>query len=202
MTRLSPIVGRLTALALLIFGCLAVWAWVINPIGARFAEYNDSIDNSRQLLSRYSHLARQRPILEAALDDLVENEHYRDLVLAGSSVDLMGAALQKQMTEVISRYGGQVRSTQLLADEVEGNFQRIKIRVNMTSDMESLFEVLHAIESAKPLLFLDNVYIKGSRASGAFAKRRKILAGVTPTSENARLQVAFDVLAYGGIRGS
>ena len=72
----------------------------------------------------------------------------------------------------------------------------------MTGDMESFFNVLHAIESARPLLFLDNVYIKGSQVSGAFAKRRKVLAGVTPTPDSARLQVAFDVLAYGGGPGS
>jgi general secretion pathway protein M len=202
MIRLSPFVRRSGALSILVGACLALWSFVVNPIGALFAEYNDSIDNSHQLLSRYSELARQRPIFEAALDDLVENEHYRDLVLAGSSVDLMGATLQKQMAEVISRHGGQVRSTQLLADEVEGNFQKIRIRVNMTGDMDSLFNVLHAIESARPLLFLDNVYIKGSQISGTFAKKRKVLAGLTPAPENGRLQVAFDVLAYGGVRGS
>jgi general secretion pathway protein M len=202
MTRLSPLVRRLTALTILVGACLTVWSLVVNPIGALFAEYNGSIDNSRQLLSRYSRLAKQRPVLEAAVDGLAENEHYRDLVLAGSSVDLMGATLQKQMTDVILRHGGLVRSTQLLADEVEGNFQKIRIRVNMTGDMESFFNVLHAIESARPLLFLDNVYIKGSQVSGAFAKRRKVLAGVTPTPDSARLQVAFDVLAYGGVPGS
>jgi hypothetical protein len=69
----------------------------------------------------------------------------------------------------------------------EHGLMRITLRVQMTGTTETLLDVLYALESGSPILFIDNVDIQG---------RESVKAGYDLSYEAEVLRVAVDLSGY------
>jgi hypothetical protein len=82
------------------------------------------------------------------------------LMLQGETAGIAGAALQRLVNDHISAAGGQVSTLQLLPPRPSGGTTQLALGVAMRIDIDGLRNVLHAIETGEPLLFVDDIAIR------------------------------------------
>lgn len=99
---------------------------------------------------------------------------------------LAAARLQKRVKAVVAAAGGQLLSTQNLPPEAAGRFKRVTVNVKMRGSTEVLADVLYRLESATPLLFVDNLLVTSRITRVRRAKPRG----------TAVLEVRFDLSGY------
>ncbi|MEE9139273.1 MAG: type II secretion system protein GspM [Alphaproteobacteria bacterium] len=186
MTALSPAVGRLLAVTILVAAAAAVWALVVEPVSARFDGYERSIAQSRELLARQLRIAAERGALESRLDELRGTRAASGRFLEGGSIELVAAQVQNTVKTLIDSNGATFKSTQALPPEGADGFRKVTVRVNMTADTQALQTIFYAVETAERYLFMDNVDIRSRRPR---ARRNQ------PATQSD-LQVRFDVYGY------
>ena len=191
MNGLSPVVGRLLALAILAAAALGVWAGVVEPVKARFAEHDRTIEQSRDLLTRHMRIALERRQLEARLTALREMQSTSGRLIEGDSVELAAAGVQNKLKALADANGAKLKSTQILPAVDSEAFRKVAVRVTMMADTEAAQAVFHALETATPYLFLDRIDLRGPKRR---SRRKKKNEGI--------LQVRFDVFGYMRIDGS
>ena len=81
-------------------------------------------------------------------------------MLQGETAGIAGAALQRQVNDHVSAAGGQASSFQLLPPRESGGATRLALSFAMRIDIDGLRDVLHAIETGQPLLFVDDIAIR------------------------------------------
>ncbi len=83
------------------------------------------------------------------------------LMLAGETIGIAGANLQKQITQYISKYKGEATTFQVLSPKQEENVTRVSMNITLTADVVGLQNILHELETGLPLIFIDNIIING-----------------------------------------
>ncbi len=167
MNGLSPVVGRLLALAILAAAALGVWAGVVEPVKARFAEHDRTIEQSRDLLTRHMRIALERQHLEARLTALRETQSTSGRLIEGDSVELAAAGVQNKLKALADANGAKLKSTQILPAVDSEAFRKVAVRVTMMADTEAAQAVFHALETATPYLFLDRIDLRGPKRRSA-----------------------------------
>jgi hypothetical protein len=89
---------------------------------------------------------------------------------------------------VVGKAGGSLTSTQVLEPEPLGDFERISVNVRMTGPTPALQKSLYALESAFPLLVIDDLLVVSRRAA-----RRKRGQKVV---QQDRLDVRYRVIGF------
>jgi general secretion pathway protein M len=178
-----PCYRALAALAgvVLLAGVGVAWPW-----SAQNRAYDELADRLAHQLQRFEGIKAREPELQNRLRELEQRGKASTLYLKADTAALAGAELQSLVKQVVGSNKGNVMSTQILPVEQRERERKITLRVRMTGDTEALLGVFHALEQARPLLFLDNVSIR-SRA----LTRRK---GQRKTED--RLDVTYDLSAY------
>lgn len=186
MSALSPAVGRLLALALLVVAVGAVWVLAVAPVTARYEAYERSIAQSQELLARHLRIAAARDELESQLQELRRAHAASGRFLDGGSIELVAAEVQNKVKTLIDAHGASLKSMQALAPEEVGGFRKVTVRVNLTGDTQALQKIFYAVETANPYLFLDNVDVRS----------RRPLARRGQAASESDLQIRFDVSGY------
>jgi general secretion pathway protein M len=185
---LTPLLGRLAALAILVAVGWGAYVFAIDPLLARYRLQEQLIAERQDLERRYRRIGASRPALEAERDDVRERLSPVGLYLEAASDSLVAAELQNRAKAAVEASGGKLTSTQILAARDEGNFRRVGIRVQMSVTVEPLQNTLYALESGTPYLFIDNLDVRRR----VQRRRRK-----TPQPEaESQLTVRFDLFGY------
>lgn len=190
---LPPFAGRLLALAILAGLCLVVWLAVAQPLLGLFGSYRDTVAQAVDQLPRLRALAAMAPSLEAELARIDRDPGARTRQLAGANDALAAADLQNRLGRIAAANGVVLRSTQILPPEEEEGFRRIAIRVALEGDTKALLKILHGLETAPTLLFVDNLEIRSR--SGGRVRRNPSAAGGAATVEDLLL-IRFDLAGY------
>jgi general secretion pathway protein M len=138
-------------------------------------------------------MAEQRVALEQRLATLRLARAQNRNFLAGDSPALAAATLQQVIKDAITDAGGSVVSAQVLAPAAEKHLQRIALKLRMTGDIGAMQRSLYAIESVRPLMFVDSLDITSSRKR---ARRGKTVDGSVP------LRATLEISGYRRIGGS
>ncbi|MEE8622980.1 MAG: type II secretion system protein GspM [Alphaproteobacteria bacterium] len=192
MTALSPLVSRSLAVAILVAALAALWVLLVAPVTEKFEGYGRSISHSRELLVRHLQIAAQRARLETELEELRRAQSSTGRFLEGGGIELVAAEAQNKVKNLIDANGATLKSTQILPAQEKDNFRKLTIRVTMSADTEALQKIFHALETANPYLFLDNIDIR--------ARRRRARRGRSVSQ--GELQIRFDLYGYMRIEGS
>lgn len=192
MTALSPLVSRSLAVAILVAALAALWVLLAAPVTEKFEGYGRSISHSRELLVRHLQIAAQRARLETELEELRRAQSSTGRFLEGGGIELVAAEAQNKVKNLIDANGATLQSTQILPAQEKDNFRKLTIRVTMSADTEALQRIFHALETANPYLFLDNIDIR--------ARRRRARRGRSVSQ--GELQIRFDLYGYMRIEGS
>jgi general secretion pathway protein M len=161
----SPQAQRWLAVGLLAFIVLLVGLMVIAPILGKGMELNEAKANLVFTLKKYEQiLAGKEAIIGniAAIKRQHEEQGYFNT--QGTSA-LASAQMQEFIKQAIVQAGGQLSSTQVLPPS--GNkdkFERINVSVRMTGNIEVLRAVLYKLETAAPLIVIEQLDIRPMRS--------------------------------------
>jgi len=166
--RFRCLISAAIAMALLLLITLAV----IFPWWSKMTAYDEIGVNVAERMGRYQNLIASKPDLAKELRQLRANQNKQGVFITAPSTELAAAQLQKRAKDVVSEAGGTLVSTQNLESDPEDMPEKIRVRVRMKGDVGALLEVLHGIESAHPLMFVENLSVKSRRTAKGRRKNR------------------------------
>ena len=156
MTSLSPPIQKVVAVLLL--------ALLVMMVDAALEPLRRGHDlNQRELAQARATLARYRAV---AGDDGATPIDTKTALLAGASASQAAAALQAQIKDAAIAAGARLDSVEALNAAADG---RLVLRARLTADTASLQAMLHRLEAARPVLLIDELYVRArtGRAEGA-----------------------------------
>jgi general secretion pathway protein M len=159
MIQMTPVQSKVAALALLLLAILASLTLVFGPWWALKLRYDSALDEAVTRLERYSRIAgMQDGLQKKALEvkSLETSKHF----LKSASPALAAAELQDLAKTVIEANGGKITSIQILQHKDETGYRQVGVTLQLSATQSVLKSMLHAIESAQPLLFIDNLVVR------------------------------------------
>ena len=179
---------RSLALSLLVVCVALLLSIVIVPLVDALVSYDENIEDLQFKLLRFKRIAAGREKVLTHLETLKNRQgdegHFSDRETAA----LASADLQQLIKTAVIDAGGRLISTQVVPEIEEDHFIRTSVKVRMSGDTSALRNVLYEIESARPMLIVDNLTIRTVRGRRD-RRTRKLL----PSNE---LNVNFDVSGY------
>ncbi len=145
-----------------------------NALSFRFEQYE-------RILSRKQSVIDEMETLKSQFAD-------QNYLSTQNTSALASAELQEMIKQAIVEAGGQLSSTQGLPVVTKNNFNHIPINVRMTGSSEVLRAVLHKIETATPLVVVEQIDIRPMRGV-----RNKVTHQIDPSNE---LSVNFQAISF------
>ena len=181
--QLRCLISATLAVVLLVLLGLAV----ILPWWNQMALYDEQALDTAERMGRYQNLIASKQDLVKELKRLQASQNEQGLFVTAPSTELAAAQLQKRAKDAVSKAGGTLVSTQNLQPDPDDMPEIIRVRVRMKGDAGALAEVLHGIESAHPLMFVENLTVKS---------RRKVRGRRRNRVTTYDLDVSFDLAGY------
>jgi general secretion pathway protein M len=186
MIRPVALLSRMLAVALLAVLLAGIYLAGVRPLVMAYRANEKAIAEAQELVGQFEGAAVSEQDIEQRVQELTALHASEPYYLTRETDALAAVELQDRVTEAINKNGGTIRSIQPLPPEKEGEFQRVTLRVQMTTTITSLFYIVYELETTQPFLFLSNVDIK-SRQSRVVADSE---AGEPP------LTITFDLAGY------
>ena len=169
-----PAFGRAAALAIL---ALLVALFIVGPFAAYcglIGDNSDALADKAVRLQRYRSLATSKASLPATPGPVLL---YPDMPESQAT-----ALLQETVKNTAAAAHVQVQGLQVLRSETANGATRIGVRVRASGDMASLRGLVYAIETARPVLYPDNLSIQSHPPS--------------PGAAPSVLDFQFDILGF------
>lgn len=177
---------RLFALALLLVAVVVVYMTVIGPLVDLGQEYSESVDDLQFRLQRYRKVASEKAYWTRRVEEIRQHSTVSEQYISRDTAALASADLQTLIKETVNTSGGELISTQVVPEQKEEQLTRIAVRVRMNGSTRVLRDVLHSVETASPILWVDNVNL------------RPIRMPVRPGGKGLtdKLSIDFEVVGY------
>ena len=182
------ILQRMLAVTLLLALLVALAAGIAWPLWSANAAQAEQIAEQRRMLGHYRRIAAEGARLERELARLERWYAASKLHLRETTEALAAAELQRIVKQQVTTHGGRLVSAQTLTTKAEGAFSQIAVKVHLTTDLNGMLKTLHGLENARPLLFIDNLSVRGSRI------RRRLGNSTVPAVAN--LEISFEVSGF------
>jgi general secretion pathway protein M len=156
-----PNLGRISALAIL---AVLIALFCLGPVAAYcgwVAGNADTLATKAALLQRYRSLA--------GAESHAVTPAGPAFLYGGMPESQATALLQEAVKTAAAAAHVQVQGLQVLRGEAVAGATRIGVRVRASGDMAGLRNLIYAIETAKPLLYPDNLSIQSHAAMAATA---------------------------------
>ncbi len=190
MRTLPPAATRVLAVLILLGAIGLVHLAALQPLLDDYQATRRSIADDAAALARFRRVAAELPRRRAELAALRRRQAASEGFLQGTNEALVAAQIQNRLKALVEAAQGELKSTQVLPVQEEGKYRRIALRVQMTLDTAAAQRVLYGIETASPLLFVDNVDLRAHVGGDRHRER---------ANPDPPLDVRFDV--YGYMRG-
>jgi len=148
------------AIGLVIFCLLGLLGLVIVPV---LTTTDDLYQERHELEQRRVKIKASVNKKDAVLQQIkIKKKELSESALFYPSVTpaLASAQLQKSLTTLIAKVGGELSSTQVLAVAKDGPFNKISLSVKLAMDSISLRQLLYAIDTTTPLMFITDLSIQ------------------------------------------
>ncbi|MGQ9367937.1 type II secretion system protein GspM [Azospirillum sp. ST 5-10] len=162
---LSPVVRRTLALGLL--GLLLATGWRLAGaplVDAALAEAETARD-LRDRADRYRRLIAERPALEQRLAALQRRQRAEPTFLPQDTPAVAGAELQQWLRNAAQAHGTALTSLQILDPVAQDGMTRIAVRLRLEGRLDGIVALLHAVETARPLLFVEGAEVSQPRGA-------------------------------------
>ncbi len=129
---------------------LALYTFVIVPLGEAKKKADEEILMNQRLLQKYAEVLQNRKAAEGALDrTLRQGEEIRRRLLEEETPQLAAASLQDMAKRLATKNGLAIRSFRILDPKEVGSFRRISIQIdfNPISSMQGLTQFLYELEN-------------------------------------------------------
>ena len=182
MIALKPHSMPSRALALGLLGLLAavVWIGTVDPITSRYYENDQAITDGIRLLAGFKSVIAQGGQGGAQLtaSDL---ERYRGDFLTGPEDSIILADLQTRLRSLITARHAELSTARALPVKSRDGLEYLGLALQIRAEMKSIQEVLHAIETERPLLFVERADLRLDErgAAAALARNAESVAPMT-----------------------
>jgi Type II secretion system (T2SS), protein M subtype b len=147
------LVGALAALLLLVF--------VAMPAIAAFQAQNQERADALDQLSIFRKEVASRPaMLQALAESRLQAASMPGLMRSPTDA-LAAAQLQVLVKQLVEANAGDLRSAQALAPAPANGFSRIAVQCDLTLPMAHLKDLLYAVETHQPYIFIEHAEING-----------------------------------------
>jgi len=184
---------RWLAVGLLIIVIAIAGLLIIVPVVGKGMELNDTKNNLLFKLQQYERILAKKDAIIASRDKIKQQSAEQGYFNAQDTEAVVSADMQDLIKQIIVGAGGQLTSTQAIpsennAPDSNSPFNHIAVRVSMTGNSEMLRTVLYKIETAIPLMIIDQIDIRPVRG------RRNHKTGlIDPTNE---LMINFQAVSF------
>ncbi len=184
----NPRTQRWLAVGLLLLVIATVVFVVILPLLNMGMAYHEEKNDLLFRLQRQQTIAGRQQQVSDALETIKQQFQEQGYFSTSSTEALVSAELQNIVKTAVSDAGGQLTSTQGLPGAQQNGFFRIAVKVRMTGSIEALVSVLNTIESAVPILVVDQLDINPVRGVRNTKTRQ-----IEPSDQ---LNVSFQVVSF------
>lgn len=190
LLKSRPSNSRLAAVALLVAALALAYLAVFMPFFSMEGEYGDTIEDLEFRLQRFRKVAAEKDYWLTRLEEIKQQSQQEERFISRDTAALASADLQSMIKESVTGAGGELISTQVIPERKEEQFTRIAVKVRMTGSTQVLRDVLHAFETRKPILFIENLNLRPIRII------QPTIPGRKPGRVADKLSVDFDVVGY------
>jgi general secretion pathway protein M len=184
---MTPVASRGLALAILLALIGVLYYGVAAPLFESYEAARQSITQLQAALERYQRLGRELAPRQAELAALKQQQVTQEGFLEGASETLLAAQIQNRIKTFVEQAHGELQGTQVLPAENEGKLRRIIVRGQMLVTLPAAQRIFYGLESASPLLFLDNVDMR------VWVSVRR---HADPANQEVTFDIKFDVVGY------
>lgn len=161
--RAPALEQRWIALGLFIVVVVLVVLVVIVPLINKSMELHETKSNLVFKLQQFERILAKKEAVIASMDNIKKQHEEQGYFNSQNTDALASAEMQEFIKKAIVEAGGQLSSTQALPVNNKDKFSRITVRVRMTGNSEVLRAVLYKIETATPLIIIDQIDIRPMR---------------------------------------
>lgn len=185
--KLSPPISRALALAILFCLIAIFYLGVAQPLIDSYAAARGSVSELQDMLERYRRAARDLAPRQAELAALKQHQSAQEGFLQGSNDTLLAVQIQNRIKALADANRAELRSSQVLPPQNEGKLRRISVRGQVSTSLAGALHLFYGLESAMPLLFIDNVDLRARPAN---------LRDRNNTDVSDIVDLQFDVYGY------
>ena len=175
--------GKLLALAICGLLLAAGYLVVIEPVLAFYQSHQQQLEERQSVIARLTDTARELPRLRAAAQQWREQSHDGDLLLTGPSDAVAAAGVQSVIKDDLAKGDAKLGSAEIIPPQIDDNFQRVGVRVSLSGTLPTLIAALRDLETARPMLFVDNVEIRTN-------------SGAAKPDAGEELSIALDIYGF------
>ncbi len=179
---------RVLAVGLLVIIIMLFIFTLVIPLLSAGIEYRASRDELAFRLQRYKTIAARKDQVLADSQQIKQQYQQQQYFSTHDTVALASADLQKKIKSAIANKGAQLTSTQVLPVKNENKLSYVTIKVRMSGTIEQLRTIIYLLETAKPLVILDQIDIRPVRGKRN-RKTRKIEA-------SNQLNINFQAISF------
>lgn len=173
MNALTPrsLASRVAALALVAAVTAVVW------LGAGAPLLDQYDDNAEAITGGLRQLGQFRSVIAQSRQAGVENragdlERYRGDFLDGPEDAIIVADLQTRLSAVIATRNGEVSSARALTPKNRDGLDYLGLGLQIRAEMKDIQDVLYAIETGTPLLFVERADLRLDERGTAAGRAR------------------------------
>jgi len=186
--RLTGVQRRIAALALAAAAAGLGYAALVYPLIEAHRSYDERIAGLRHRLAQYQRMAQGREATQRLLEQRKRADLAKRYYLAERNPALAAAELQGLVKRAVEHGQGELITTQVVSGQRAERRAEVTLRVRVRGDIRTLQKLLYALESGRPILFVNNLSI-----DVAPAMRAARLAAAPPARD---LLISVDVTAY------
>ncbi|MFU8787971.1 MAG: type II secretion system protein GspM [Methylobacter sp.] len=179
---------RWLAVGLLLAALLLVSLVIIMPVVNKGLELHEHKNNLVFTLQQYQRILARKDAVIDNMNAIKEQHQQHGLLNRQGTAALASAEVQEFIKQAIVEAGGQLNSTQALPVSSKNEFNQITVSVRMTGNSEVLRAVLHKIETATPLIVINQLDIRPMRGV-----RNKVTRQIEPSNE---LNINFQAISF------
>lgn len=187
--------SRWAALLVLFLMLLIIYFLFFHRFFVEHGQLNESIEELNQSRQKYSNQAAKIPELRKKLTEVRQAVGENDEFLQAETRNLGNAEITSLFKNIVNQQGVETSKCQIISqtpslDRNPDQFEKIILRVRMRCQYEIMAQILDAIESNKPRLFIDELRLE-SRSITRYRRNQP-----NKPQPPANLEVRFDLFAY------
>jgi len=196
MNELPLALRRLIAIGLLLLLVALLGSYGVAPWLEHLMQRQTRVEMLQRQLQGNQNLLANESLIDEQLTRIEQLSGEQALLFASTKPALAAADLRELIGDVVADSGGQLVSVQEYEAENLAGMRAIGLRAHLTGEAQNLSDILYALESARPAIFIDKLKVTTSRRSTTRNSRR---LRARPNSSLARrnsLDVRLDLSAY------
>jgi hypothetical protein len=177
------ITGKALALGICALLLATLYFVTVAPLIAAYGDGERQLQERRDVVERLQATVHDLPRLRALAGQWKEKSSVSDLLLPSANDAVAAARLQALVRDLVTQAGAALTTTEVLAPQTQDPLHKVGIHVAFSANLKLLAAVLKGVETAHPLLFIDNLDVRGAERSDE-------------ASADPSLTVAFDVYGF------